>query len=301
MDDYIPILQDSIEPTQQPIMPPPPGTGTFDDIQSLIDAVNKHAGPNGYAVVKARSKRHKTHGYVNRVYLACDRSGKENKRNIDLIRKRLTSSRMCECPFSIVASYDSLQWIYTVRDSTHNHPPSGYQGAHPALRHLTPEALDTIRRQTLAGSSAREVVSVLRLEDSTAYIKAKDVSNAKNLIRRKEIGPMTPTQALMLQLNKRDDFFMEFVKDNNNRLTHLFIVYEKSRNLLRQNPDVLIIDSTYKTNVYGMPLVNILGVTTLGTTFYVGFAFIVGETMDDYAWVMQCLKKLYDLIQVGYI
>lgn len=38
--------------------------------------------------------------------------------------------------------------------------------------------------------------------------------------------------------------------------------------------NVLIIDSTYKTNVYKLPLLEIVGVTSTEKTYYVGFVFL---------------------------
>jgi hypothetical protein len=52
-------------------------------------------------------------------------------------------------------------------------------------------------------------------------------------------------------------------------------------------------DCTYKTNKYKMPLLTICGVTFLGTTFIVGFAFIEKETTKYYDWVLYQLNRLY--------
>lgn len=42
-----------------------------------------------------------------------------------------------------------------------------------------------------------------------------------------------------------------------------------------------------------MPLYIITGVTPLNTTYYVGFAFLSTEAVEDYEWMLQCLKNLY--------
>ena len=52
MDDAIPPPPGQFGLIQPAIIPPPPGTGIFVDIPSLIDVINEFAGPNRYAVVK---------------------------------------------------------------------------------------------------------------------------------------------------------------------------------------------------------------------------------------------------------
>ena len=51
-------------------------------------------------------------------------------------------------------------------------------------------------------------------------------------------------------------------------------------------------DCTYKTNKYRMPLLIIMSHTALGTSFYIGFAFLEEEE-EDFKWVIQQLKALY--------
>ena len=45
---------------------------------------------------------------------------------------------------------------------------------------------------------------------------------------------------------------------------------------------MLIIDSTYKTNKYKLPLLEIVGVTSTEKTYSVGFAFLECEKEDNF-------------------
>lgn len=49
-------------------------------------------------------------------------------------------------------------------------------------------------------------------------------------------------------------------------------------------------DCTYKTNKYKLPLLVIVGHTSLGITFYVGFAFLAKEKKADCLWVLLALQ-----------
>jgi MULE transposase domain len=75
-------------------------------------------------------------------------------------------------------------------------------------------------------------------------------------------------------------------------VTHLFFAHPKSVELFQQYLEVILMDCTYKTNWFRMPLLNIVGSTGLGTNFYIGFAFFLAEGEGDYMWVLKELKTL---------
>ena len=58
-------------------------------------------------------------------------------------------------------------------------------------------------------------------------------------------------------------------------------------------------DCTYKTNRFKLPLMVISGQTALHTTFYVAFAFIAKEKMEDYTLVMERIKALYTSLHLS--
>lgn len=75
-------------------------------------------------------------------------------------------------------------------------------------------------------------------------------------------------------------------EDSNNRVQNLFFAYQKQVELLQANPDVLLMDCTYRTNKYRLPLLHILGCTNLQTFFSAGFCFLSNETHADYHWAI---------------
>src|SRR5438046_5747471 len=53
-----------------------------------------------------------------------------------------------------------------------------------------------------------------------------------------------------------------------------------------------------------MPLLNIMGTTSLGITYYLGFVFLSGETEEDYLWALKELKIVMqgkDIIDPGVV
>lgn len=273
---------------------PPPEGELYSSLESLVAAINEHAGPEGYAVVIARTKNNKK-GEKRKAWIRCDRGGKHKG---PYGQKRIHgSSRLSECPLKITAKKieNEHHWMLTVEDPFHNHTPT-LPGSHPALRKLalTEEVVDVIKRQSKVDIAPAKIISGLRLntDEENPMLKRQDIYNAKTVIKRQILGAFTPVQALMQQL-EREDWTYNYEKDGHDRITRLFFSKGSSEKTLKMNHEVLIMDCTYKTNRYKMPLLVITGQTALNTTFYVAFAFLGHENEEYYTWALIQLQLLY--------
>ena len=289
-----------------PLAPPEDGQ-SFESLKDVVLRINEHAGPRGYAVVLARTKKSKL-GVTRKAWLICDRGRKTREPRGQ--NRRHTSSRLNECPFSVIAKRDQDidGWIIEVINPDHNHSAT-LAGAHPALRKLamTPEVKDEISRALTVQIQPSKIISSLRVPDPVTGVnfddpsdpvivnpmfKPRDIYNMKAHIRREILGPLTPVQALIRELDQ-GDWFYELQKDDLDHITHLFFVKGTSKKMLKWNHEVLVIDCTYKTNRYRMPLLVISGQTALTTNFYVAFCFTAKETHSDYHWILTQLNTLY--------
>jgi hypothetical protein len=57
---------------------------------------------------------------------------------------------------------------------------------------------------------------------------------------------------------------------------------------------VLVMDCTYRTKRFKMPLLNVVSVTSCNTTFFSCFAFLSQETEINYSWALRCIGRLFD-------
>jgi len=55
---------------------------------------------------------------------------------------------------------------------------------------------------------------------------------------------------------------------------------------------VFVIDCTYKTNKFGLPFMNIVGITATYASFNAGFAFLQQETFEYYEWALGCFANV---------
>ena len=140
-----------------------------------------------------------------------------------------------------------------------------------------------------AGIAPQQIVSTLHAEG--VQIKAKDVYNAYMEIRASNLGSRTPIEAMIDELQS-SNFTFSYKQDSENRLTHVFFAHPQSLKLLKENPDILLLDCTYKTTRFKLPLLNIVGCTSMHSTFFVAFCYMKQETEEDYMWVLGQLKNI---------
>ena len=273
---------------------PPPTTGTYFSLDELTASLNTYAGSQGYAVVKQRTKKNPKTNEVMKAYFRCDRGGKPENRKHD--RKRVhATSRLIDCPFSCFAlNKVNVGWVLVVRNATHNHDPTS-EASHPSLRKLTMtnDIMTSIDSQLKAQTTPGQVLTSLRLDDNNCILHKKDIYNARQSLRRKTLGPLSPMQYLLQNLERDNWFFQYRATELSNEVTHLFFVEKHTVEILKKNSEVLLMDCTYKTNKYKLPLLVIVGHTCLGTTFYVGFAFVAKKQKEDFVWVLTALKNYF--------
>ncbi|KAI5668130.1 hypothetical protein M9H77_17983 [Catharanthus roseus] len=82
-------------------------------------------------------------------------------------------------------------------------------------------------------------------------------------------------------------------REESNVLSDIIVAHPTSIAMIRTWPYVLIMDTTYKTNKYNMPLLEAVGMTPTGKNFTVATAFMCNEQATTYRWVLQQIKHLY--------
>ena len=144
--------------------------------------------------------------------------------------------------------------------------------------------------QTLIATllARRTPVSTIRHQIKENYqitLTKKDVYNMGQKIRYQQLGGKNPIQWLVDELEKLGYFF-QYDTDEENRVTRFFFAHPQCIKLLKQNPDIILMDCTYKTNRFNMPLVNIYGSAGNNMTPQIACAFLGGEKEEDYTWVL---------------
>ncbi|KAL7606521.1 hypothetical protein Lser_V15G19176 [Lactuca serriola] len=161
---------------------------------------------------------------------------------------------------------------------------------HAYARRLKENEKKLVADLTSQNVEPRNILSILKEHDVNNVSILKTIYNAQYKLRSSQNDGKTPMQVLMGILNDKK-FVIEFSVNNiSNELENLFFIHPLSLDIWQAFPHVLIIDASYKTNKYGMPFVEIVGVTSTNKTFSIAFAFIINEKEESYKWVLTCLR-----------
>jgi hypothetical protein len=187
-----------------------------------------------------------------------------------------------------------------MENSTYNHEPSP-TSTHVAYRaEEVSNKTESIKNQLFQGLPTRYILTGLQKEDQDLCITARDIYNLRRKLYIGFLARRTPLQALLIELLKDGEWIFKHELDDRNHITALFCMHRSSIAMLRTNSWVISMDCTYKTNRYGLPLLNIVGFAVTRSTFHIGFAFIKDEKADSYEVILSCLAEAYEALNLEF-
>jgi len=202
-----------------------------------------------------------------------------------------TGSRRRECPFQLrLQLKEDGIWHLFINKLYHNHEPSINSSAHPSFRRRDLEGhYDEVRRSYNAGDTTRAIIAKLRALGAKAL--PRDVYNLGQRMRIQSLGGLTPMQWLVKELDRLGYYNKINFDETTNKVTRLFYMHPTAIKHWKTNPDCLLLDCTYKTNRFNMPLLNICGVTGNNKTPQFALCFLSGEKEEDYQWALGQLRN----------
>ncbi|XP_062016525.1 protein FAR1-RELATED SEQUENCE 5-like [Rosa rugosa] len=270
---------------------------TVEEAESFYNAYAKAMGfgvRNDYKRLSIRIT-----GRVTSLRLVCSAQGKRreeymsNKKRVRRPKKETRFS--CPCLFKV--RYRSNINAYIVDDFITNH---SHQLAQAHESHLL-RSHRSVEDQHLALATSMQRVSVKPchtyeyIVDRSGGFKnvgfiMKDLYNKLDS-RRREILLEGDAEAALAYMRGKvatdSHFYCKFSIDEDNRLANMF--WRDSNSLVDYTcfGDVLVFDSTYKTNPYEKPLVLFVGSNNHLSTTVFGFALLMDETIETYTWVLE--------------
>jgi hypothetical protein len=154
-----------------------------------------------------------------------------------------------------------------------------------------PENLNNgIKTQSASGDALKQIISSIRQSDEHP-ITVEDVYNIRKELCLENLAGKTPIEALINRL-QTGQYKFNYQTDSLGRITHLFWAHPKRIEIFARFPEILLLNCTYKTNRYKMPLFDIIGTTCLNEVFYIEVCFMAKEEEEDYAWALEELRQL---------
>ncbi|XP_038704673.1 uncharacterized protein LOC120000623 [Tripterygium wilfordii] len=197
------------------------------------------------------------------------------------VKKRMCiGTKKYGCPFLLrgktTANGDG--WILEVINGTHNHPSAVYYEGHSYAGRLTCEQTELLVDMSKNMVMPKEILCTIKQKDPLNATTLRTIYNARH--KHKVIEKAGRTQMAST--------------DGTDTVADLIWAHPKSIDLLRTFSRVLLLDCTYKTNRYRMPLLEVVGVTSTNLTFSVAFAYLGRERVENYLWILLRLRSFME-------
>ncbi|XP_021752536.1 protein FAR1-RELATED SEQUENCE 6-like [Chenopodium quinoa] len=264
---------------------------TFDDAVNWADAVALNLG--FVLVISSNCKIRDGRPYR---YLRCDRGRKSQPRDLENANRRDTKTKAIGCPFYIKIYYVFVTDSWRIRAKndatrTHNHPMIVYPEGHRKISGLSPDGKKVVHDMTKSKVAPRNIMATIAEQFPNDHPNIRHIYNYRNDLRAEMFDGRGGVQQF-LHLARQSQYLYWVMSDDVGVLQHAFMVHPITVNILRTYPHVMGMDSTYKTNRYGMPFLEIVGVTPTNQNFLVGYVFMRNECTGSYRWVLQRLREL---------
>lgn len=155
---------------------------------------------------------------------------------------------------------------------------------HPIARHLTDEQLQLILHLSEVGSRPRDILALIQRQYyPDTLVSSKNIYNTRDALRGQKLGNNTPLRYL-LNILQENSWKHAIKQDSEGHILFFMFAHPESIRYANRYNRVFIIDCTYKTNRYKMPLLHIIGISPSNSTFSIAFCFMRNEQEESYIW-----------------
>jgi hypothetical protein len=276
--------------------------GTPQQFVSRSDAYNyvqAWASTEGFAIKMGRTRKRPDKKTIYHQTFNCVCGGAKHNSKLpspQRIRKGSRSKHTgCKWHCMVVDEGGTWRGYLPDRSSFHNHPRS-FGATYPAHRRRARQAEPGIQARITSDAmvptiSAKETHIAIRHQFPEVPINITDIFNTKGKKQAENDQGLSAIQAMARDMG--DAFYFHYSVDEANRLLNLIFIEKASLDLLRRWPYTILLDATYKTNKFGMYLVDIVGMTGSGKTFIIAQSFLSAEGEDDYGFILEWLRDVY--------
>ena len=174
----------------------------------------------------------------------------------------------------------------------HNHELAKSLVGHPYASRLTKAKKTLIADMTKSMVKPRNILLTLKEHNANSCTTIKQIYNARSAYRSSIRGSDTEMQHLMKLLEWDQYIHWHRLKDED-VVRDIFWCHPDAVKLVNACNLMFLIDSTYKTNTYRLPLLDFVGMTPTGMTFYAGFVNLEGERLNNVVWALERFQGIF--------
>ena len=160
-------------------------------------------------------------------------------------------SRKIDCPFMLRGSRNrySRKWHIAVECGSHNHDLSTSCEGYAFAGRLTKEQKMEVRSQTLADVEPKKILTTLQEKYPGITTSLKQVYDYRYQVIKTEMNGQGVSQYAIKFLDSRGYYVQYRTAEGTNNILDIFFAHPQSIQLLKLFPYVVVMDSTYKTNM----------------------------------------------------
>ncbi|XP_021759160.1 protein FAR1-RELATED SEQUENCE 5-like [Chenopodium quinoa] len=267
--------------------------GLFEDAQQAIDWAKQVAIRSGFCLVVATHKSQRD-GRMDRI-LRCDRYRKREERDFSKAIRLDSKRKGCGCQFRVKVRQHQRRDGWEVKGygkwGYHNHELIAYKVGHRQLSGLSPAAKLVVKEMSDAQVKPAKILASVLEKFPEDQPNRRHIYNVRQKLRFERSEGRNPIQQLLHQAQARGYLYWFESDEDTSEVTHLFLVHPDCADMISSWPSVILIDSTYKTNKYKFPLVEMVGMAPTNQNFLIGYAVMKDETAASYRWVLEKLRN----------
>ena len=164
-----------------------------------------------------------------------------------------------------------------------------------AFGRLSKAQKDLVNEHADLDVGPKATLTALKKLDPENVTTLPQIYRQRHKHRSTKRGPRTDIQEVLRLIESHNYLCWSRKIPESDVVSDIMWAHPTSIKLLRLFPKVLILDSTYKTNRYNLPLLQIVGVTNTEISFHVAFAYIGHELALHFSWVLEQLRGICEL------
>ena len=262
----------------------------YQSFKDLEQDVQEAASIDGFVVTKCNTS-YPSEKVLLKGSFRCHKSGQSKCKHIG----QDTSKTHCDFQLNFRLRQDDGTYHFTTkRNLVHNHtmhPPSTVMTA--MARRFVPSQFGLIEQLHASGVPIAQIVSELK-KTTTAVIQKRDIYNAIQRSRRLETEGHSQVEQLIVAMDGSLDFIYDINVCSGNSLRWLTFACRRSLDQFAKLSFVLLMDATYKTNRFNMPLLIISSVDQFGHSYIVACSLLLSETTESYGYALESFKRLFE-------
>ncbi|XP_074557556.1 protein FAR1-RELATED SEQUENCE 5-like [Curcuma longa] len=273
----------------------------FTSLEEAFSCYNQYAREAGFSARINSSKKNKMTNEVCYKTFVCFKQGHtDDQRNKQSTGDRQKRERVrgeirtgCKSKISLVKKQNGSNWIITGFVESHNHPLSTPSKVHllRSHRHVSAAKKTLTQQFSEANVPTCQQMRIMEIEYGGAELVGcteRDIRNFERDVRDEEKGIDAETliELFASEKDKNSAFFYDYQTDSDNKFSRCFWADHISRRAYSVFGDVVIFDTTYNTNKYGLIFAPFVGVNHHHQTILFGCGFLSDEKTESFVWLL---------------